>query len=435
MRRAIYCLIIVLFPMFIQASTWTQTLGGSGRDQTKAVRQTPDGGFVLAGTTQVSSAGNLDAWVIRLNAAGAILWQKSYGTGSQEIAYDIALTNDNGFVFVGSVKPSGVNYDIWCVKLDSNGNISWQKTYGGRAPEEALSVQQTHDGGFIVGGYSFSFSANGEADAVFMKLDSLGNIQWQKTYGYANPNDSAEVALQTLDGGFLIAGYSGGGVYTIEGYCIKLDPSGNVSWVKSYQGTDQAAIYSALQAGDGNYVVAGTTYTFHDGWGYDAWVAKLDASGGIKWQTSYGENSVDYARSIQQTKDGGFIVAGTTTTSNGSDAWTFKLNGAGNVAWQKIFGGRGKDELWDVAQTDDGGYVFSGTTESLGAGGIDAFVLRTSGSGSTCRKTLAPAKTYKQKPRLETSSPTAVFRSSSLKAKVSKAKASTANVGATSACN
>jgi hypothetical protein len=205
----------------------------------------------------------------------------------------------------------------------------WAKTYGGASDDRANSIQPTSDGGYIVAGWTISFGAGG-ADVWVLKLDGSGNVTWQKTYGGA--------------------------------------------------GTDWAT--SIQQTSDGGYIVAGVTGSFGAGSG-DVWVLKLDGSGNVTWQKTYGGGSTDYAYSIQQTSDGGYIVAGLTDSfgAGSADVWVLKLDGSGNVTWQKTYGGGSTDYAYSIQQTSDGGYIVAGLTDSFGAGSYDFWVLKLDGSG------------------------------------------------------
>ncbi len=207
-------------------------------------------------------------------------------------------------------------YDVWILKLDANGNVVWQKTYGGADYDHAYSIQQTSDGGYIVAGEtwsSWSFGAERNGDAWVLKLDANGNVQWQKRYGGAD-SDIASFIQQTSDGGYIVAGrtdYFGAGDFDFDVWVLKLDANGNVQWQKRYGGPGWDWASSIQQTSDGGYIVAGYTDSFGAGY-FDVWVLKLDASGNVQWAKTYGGADYDHANSIQQTSDGGYIVAGET---------------------------------------------------------------------------------------------------------------------------
>jgi predicted secreted protein len=190
------------------------------------------------------------------------------------------------------------------LKLSSNGEIEWQKTYGG-SWDDVRSFQQTIDGGYIVAGWTGSFGAGGD-DIWILKLSSTGDIEWQKTYG----------------------------------------------------GSEYDRALSVQQTSDGGYIIAGKTDSF-GAEGGDTWVLKLSSAGEIEWQKTFGGSSDDYASSIQETSDGGYIIAGKTDSfgAGGDDTWVLKLSSAGEIEWQKTYGGSSDDYASSIQETSDGGYM------------------------------------------------------------------------------
>jgi len=265
---------------------------------------------------------------------------------------------------------------------------SFAKTYGGAYYDGAYSVQQTSDGGYIVAGYTTSFGA-GDYDAFLVKTDANGNVQWAKTYG-GTYNDLASSVQQTSDGGYIVAGtrFTFAGYYDI--FLIKKDANGNIQWAKTYVRTDDERAFSVQQTSDGGYIVAGTRFPFA-GWDVDIFLIKTDANGNIIWAKTYGGTDDDTAFSVQQTSDGGYIVAGYTWSfgAGGRDAFLVKTDANGNVQWAKTYGGTHRDVAYSVQQTSDGGYIVAGGTISFGAGGGDIFLIKTDANGN-----VQWAKTY-----------------------------------------
>ncbi|MFA5778239.1 MAG: hypothetical protein WC870_01990, partial [Candidatus Paceibacterota bacterium] len=361
-------------------SSWAQTYGGVGwGDVAYSVQQTVDGGYVVAGSTSFG-AGSNDFWVLKLDPSGNITWEKTYGGVGSDIAYSIQQTTDGGYVVAGIS-----NFDYWILKLDSAGAITWQKTYGGASGDTAKSIQQTADGGYIIAGETYSFGAGSNEDYWVLKLDSAGAITWQKTYGGAG-TDYAKSIQQTADGGYVLAGYTdsvGAGSYDF--LILKLDSAGVITWQKTYGGAFGELLFSAQQTADGGYVLAGYTNSPAGGGNYDFWVLKLDSAGAITWQKKYGGAGTDYAKSIQQTADGGYIVTGETFSFGpGGDILILKLDSAGAISWQKTYGGVGWDNYYSnsVKQTADGGYITAGYTDFYGAGGYDFWVLKLDSVGA-----------------------------------------------------
>ncbi|MGB4128579.1 MAG: hypothetical protein WBI87_06160 [Bacteroidales bacterium] len=402
------------------AIEWQKCLGGTADDFANSIQQTSDGGFIVAGETRSNDGdvsgnhGKSDAWVVKLNSLGDILWKKCLGGTGNDYARSIQQISDGGFILTGYTNSnngdvSGNNgyYDAWVVKLNSSGDILWQKCLGGTYDDYARSIQQTSDTGFILAGYTFSndgdVSGNhGFSDAWVVKLNSSGDIIWQKCFGGTN-EDYAYSIQQTSDSGFIVAGYTFSNDGDVSGYhgyfdywVVKLNSSGDIEWQKCLGGTYYDYAYSIQQTSNGGFIVAGSTNSNNgDVSGYhgyfDYWVVKLNSSGDIEWQKCLGGTNNDYANSIQQTSDGGFIVAGYTESNDGDvsgyhggdyDAWVVKLNSSGDILWQKCLGGTIDDRAYSIQQTSDGGFIVAGFTVSNDGdvsgnhGASDAWVVK-----------------------------------------------------------
>jgi len=364
-------------------TTWAKTYGGIDTDDANSIQQTSDGGYIAAGETYSSGAGVFDIWVLKLNANGTVAWQSTYGGGASEWAYSIQQTSDSGYIVAGATGSFGAMLeDVWLLKLNANGSVAWQKTYGGPNSDWAHSVQQTSDGGYIVAGQSGPYSP-GTSDLWVLNLDADGNVEWQKTYG-GSGDDVANSIQQTSDGGYIVAGYTSSfGAGNRDVWVLKLDADGSVAWQKTYGGLDEDLANSIQQTLDGGYIVAGRTKSFGAGY-QDFWVLKLDTDGSVAWQKTYGGPNSDWAYSIRQTSDGGFIVAGGTYSfgAGGQDIWVLKLNVDGTVAWQKTYVGIDEEWAMSIEQTSDGGYIAAGTTYSFGAGNWDSWVLKLDSNGN-----------------------------------------------------
>jgi len=286
-----------------------KTFGGSGYDYASSVKQTTDGGYIVAGYTGSFGAGSSDVYILKLNPDGSLAWQKTFGGSDYDVAHSIQQTTDGGYIVAGYTNSFGY-YDAYILKLNSDGSLAWQKTFGGTGYDEAYSIQQTTDGGYIVAGKTYPFRA-GDYDIYILKLNSDGSLVWSKTFGGSN-NDEAYSIQQTTDGGYIVAGktYTFGAVWS-DAYVLKLDSDGSLEWQKTFGGSGNDWAYSIQQTTDGGYIVAGLTGSFGAVW-YDAYVLKLDSDGSLSWQQMFGEDGYDAAYSIQQTTDGGYIVAGVT---------------------------------------------------------------------------------------------------------------------------
>jgi len=325
---------------------WARTYGGDNIDIARSIQQTSDGGYIVAGHSASFGNERPHFWVLKLTSTGDVEWQRSYGSLYNE-AYSIQQTSDGGYIVAGRtycIRDEGSDdewrdYDFWVLKLTSTGDIEWQRTYGDYNSEWASSIQQTSDGGYIVAGRTYCIRDEGsddewrDYDFWVLKLSSAGDIEWQRTYGEAE-NEIAHSIQQTSDGG---------------------------------------------------YIVAGPVTSFDtEGDDYDFWVVKLSSTGDIEWQRTCGGSEIDLARSIQQTSDGGYIVAGSTTPFSGAGAifLVIKLSSAGDIEWQRTYGDSGNDEAYSIRQTSDGGYIVAGSTTSFGAGEADFLILKLSTDGN-----------------------------------------------------
>lgn len=385
----------------IPSIQWQKSLGGNGGDKATSIQQTSDGGYIMAGGSTSTNGdvtenhGSTDYWIAKLNALGTIEWQKSLGGIADDIANSVQQTSDGGYIIAGETYSNDgdvtgyhLNGDYWIVKLDSSGNLQWQKTLGGTEYDVANSVKQTSDGGYIVAGETSSSDGDvignhGNSDAWIVKLDASGNIQWQKSLG-GSSYDRANAIQQTTDEGYIIAGTAAstdGDITVNHGvedfWIIKLDVSGILQWQKSLTGNLADSAESIQQTTDGGYIVAGGSNSINSEFpvtfGISNYcVAKLDANGSTVWQKYFGGSNNDYAYSTQQTSDGGYIVAGAAVSTNGnvtgshgsSEYWITKLDASGSQQWQKALGGSSFEEAYAIQQTADGGYILAGSAAS-----------------------------------------------------------------------
>ncbi|MGR3310715.1 MAG: hypothetical protein ACUZ77_08055 [Candidatus Brocadiales bacterium] len=261
---AVYC---ILFPIAQSShAQWAATYGGSGDDVSFSSMQTTDGGYIVSGETNSFGAGDDDFWVLKLDSNGNVQWQKTYGGSNKDEPFSIQQTSDGGYVVAGGTHSYGAGgEDSWVLKLDSSGNIQWQKTYGGGVDDDADSSRQTSDGGYILTGGTNSFGTGNE-DIWVLKLDSSGNVQWQKTYG-GNFLDYADGSIQqTSDGGYVVAGETASfGTGGEDLWVLKLKPDGSIdSSCDFIQDTSVSGIDSNATVTDTSASVADTTVTPQD---------------------------------------------------------------------------------------------------------------------------------------------------------------------------
>ena len=362
------CFLVFLsfMPLFSQ---WARTYGDTGEEEwPRYICQTNDGGYIVAGITDSFGAGNSDFWILKLDSEGLVEWQNTYGGSGDDYAASIRQTSDGEYIVSGETNSFGAGGDdSWILKLDSAGNVNWQYTYGGTGYDYPASIQQTSDGGYIVAGDTDSFGAGG-SDFWIVKLDSAGSVDWQSTYG-GTSDDWANSIQETSDGGYIVAGdtvsFGAGGS---DFWVLKLDSAGNVNWQYTYGGTGDDFDTFIQQTSDGGYIAAGFTDSFGAG-SNDIWVLKLDSNGIVEWQKTYGGTNDEYClySPIQETGDSGYILGGMTLSfgAGSADFWALKLDSNGIVEWQKTYGGTSVDFGQSIQQTSDGGYIFSGDSNSF----------------------------------------------------------------------
>ncbi|MDP6737418.1 MAG: hypothetical protein QGG15_00035 [Dehalococcoidales bacterium] len=363
------------------ALSFTKTFGGVDWDYANSVQQTTDGGYIIAGGTD-SPGTDGDVYLVKTDREGNEEWSRTFGGKENDTASSVQQTTDGGYIIAGDTNSFGAGeFDFYLVKTDREGNEEWSRAFGGVGWDYADSVQQTTDGGYIIAGGTDSFGA-GEFDFYLVKTDGEGNEEWSRAFGGVGW-DYADSVQQTTDGGYIIAGGTdsfGAGIY--DAYLVKTDGEGNEEWSRTFGGEDNDTADSVQQTADGGYIIAGDTESFGAG-NYDAYLVKTDGEGNEEWSRAFGGEETEEADSVQQTTDGGYIIAGYTISYGAGswDAYLVKTDGEGNEEWSRAFGGESYDLASSVQQTADGGYIIAGYTESFGAGNYDAYLVKTDGEG------------------------------------------------------
>lgn len=392
---------------------WDKRFGGNNEDELKSVLQTADGGYLLGGhsfskisgdKTVINNGGN-DFWVIKTDSNGEKIWDKVYGGNFYDYLSAMQQTFDGGYILGGFTlsnvsgdvsEPGRGNYDYWIIKISADGNKEWDKRFGGSDIDFLYDIKQTTDGGFILGGYSYSnpggdvSEANrGIYDYWIIKTDSLGVKQWDKRFG-GNFYDNLTSIDQTADGGYIAGGYtlsdSGGDITDFsrgnyDYWIVKTDAGGNKIWDKRFGGNFYDYCTAIIQINNGNYVLGGYSSSSISGdktepskGGSDFWLVKIDENGNKIWDKTYGGKSFEEAHSLIKTSDNGFAIAGNSYSGIGGDKtearrgdldfWMVKLDNNGDKEWDKSFGGTNTDDLYSLRQTLDGGYLLGGVSSS-----------------------------------------------------------------------
>ena len=383
MRAALFVLLLVSFANAQQR--WTKTYGGASYDVGNSARQTSDGGYIIVGGTSSYGHGfpDLDMWLIKTNASGDTLWTRTYGGTHNDFGAAVRQTSDRGYIIAGYTLSFGAgSYDVWLIKTDSSGETLWTRTFGGAVDEEGCDVQQTLDGGFIVAGYTTSFGAGG-CDVYLVKTNASGDTLWTRTYGGTGA-DVGNSVEQTADSGYIVAGYTNSfGAGGNDVYLIKTNAAGDTTWTRTGGTSADDLGYSVRQTSDRGYIIAGnTSSSVADS--DDVYLIKTNASGDTLWTRTYGGTGTDWGYSVGLTSNGGYVIAGLTSSfgSGNADVYAIKMSASGDTLWTRTFGGTGRDVGLSVQETSDGGCVIAGFTSSFGAGGFDVYLIKTDANGN-----------------------------------------------------
>jgi len=391
-----------------------------------------------------ANKGDLDYWVWKMDEKGTPEWQKSFGGNGVDVLQSVKLANDGGFILAGTSSSSisgdkkeacKGQEDFWIIKLDAKGNEIWQRTIGGSGQEKLLSIAQTKDGGYILGGTSSSNTAEpdekggidkygksedsrGSLDYWVVKLDTKGEIKWQKTLGgqYVDELKSIE---QTNDKGYILGGYSNSpisGDKTQENFglndywIVKLDEDGNELWQHTLGGDQDDTLFALTQTNDGGYIAGGNSNSGatnskskSNKKGTDFWVLKLGKSGAIEWQETYNHGEKDVLTSIVENTDGTFLIGGYAQSESVqksanniqkslgkkadkegiNDYIALKIKATGEEIWTQTVGSKGDEILKKLFETRDGGYILAGTSignasrdKNTAIGGSDFWVVK-----------------------------------------------------------
>lgn len=451
MKRLTLVLSFILSSFLAPAQTqspnllWSNFYGGSSHESASSIKSTKDGGSIVTGYTYSNdgdvsykhSWGGTDIWVVKLNRLGEIEWEKTYGGTYHDHSTSILETEDGGYILTGYTtssdgdvvgKRSDWSDDGWVVKLSSNGLIEWQRILGTRNTDKLESVTLVKGGGYVVAGYSFNSDGIRDADGWIVKLDSIGQIVWEKRYG-GSQNDRIMCVQQTFDNGFILTGYTNsndGNISQNKGdsdlWVLKLNESGDLEWIKTYGGTREEIGYSIKQTLDSNYIVAGVSLssngdlTKNNQNSYDVWVVKLNFNGDIQWQKNYGGSGWDSAKEVLVMQDGSFVVGGYTDSNDldvtdfhggRGDFWVLKISNEGNLIWQKTLGSIDSEDAFSLDQSNDGGIIVAGHSYSMSVygktshGGQDFWIAKLQAENCTIfHNTIIPV-TYKQLGRID----------------------------------
>jgi hypothetical protein len=350
--------------------------------------------------------GDYDAWMVKLNSNHDTVWTRVMGGTMYDGAWKAVATADGGFAIAaytqskntGDVGANHGNTDWWIIKLKSNGDTAWTKLVGGVYNDYANSIAATPDGGFVVVGDTYTSSSSMDEDVMVVKFNSDGDIAWQKTYGGSSMDDASAVTVYP-NGTMMIAATTtsnnNGDVGATHGnwdyWIIKLNANGDKAWGKAYGGNLYDTPFALANTADGGAIITGSSFSSQNGdvtganhGDEDVWVVKVNANGDMEWNTLLGGTRSDVASAVKVTPDGGYLIAGDSDSKDGDvgptqgsyDLWVLKLNTSGKILWSKTFGGTGIDEESALLLNTDGSFYVTGDTESSGHGQADGWLLK-----------------------------------------------------------
>lgn len=414
---------------FLGEIDWIKNFGGSGEDTAQSIIATSDGGYAVFGYTN-SVDGDVsdktipvvDYWLLKLDVEGNLQWSKTYGGSGEDKGQQVIQTSDGGYALTGyaqSADGDGSNnegfHDNWILRLDEEGEILWEKSFGFSGHDHSYDILQTDDGGLFFTGFLDITAAredgytekgnlltrHGVGEFWGTKLDSNGTIEWRSYFGGTN-NDRAYSVVRSDDGGFVMTGFSESTDFDINNnqgsydfWVVKIDDSGELLWERAYGGSGIDRSYSITKTNDGGYAITGQTLSTDSDVGKnngesDFWLIKLNDQGDLVWENSFGGSAFDFAEEIISLSNGGFMIVGNSKSADGdanknageNDIWVIRVDANGQLEWQKSIGGSDLDYGLDVIENKDASIMLVGQTVSKDFPGIqnngatDAVVIK-----------------------------------------------------------
>ncbi len=385
---------------------FVKTLGGSNNDIGYSITKTNDNGYAILGYTDspdgditTKNTTDSDFLLLKYDINDTLEWQQTYGGSSDDRGNKIIQTSDNGYAILGYSSSNDLDVsvnngadDFWIVKLNEQGNILWESSFGFAGSDSGTSLIETSDNGFLLvgelditasGGLGNANAAKKHAGGDFwaIKLDRLGNFEWSRFYG-GSFTETAQDVVETSDG-YIISGSSDSldidinnnyGGYDI--WIVKIDFSGNLIWQRNFGGSSIDEAYQITTTSSGDFLIIGNTLSVDENVNRnnglsDLWMVKISTEGDLIWEKTFGGTSFDVGRAISTTADGGFLVAGSSRSEDGdfvnkgqNDAWVLKISDEGTLQWQKFIGGSEVDFLYDIVELNNGEIIAIGETTS-----------------------------------------------------------------------
>ena len=387
-----------------------KTFGGSKNDVAKSVIATSDGGFAVLGYTQSmdgdvtgKSSENYDYWMLKFNSETLLEWNKTYGGSGDDRGSQLIQTSDGGYALIGysdssdgDVTINNGNRDFWVIKINATGAIIWEKSFGYSGVDEGVSILETSDNHFILSGVLDVTASEGDGnsgrysprhaggDYWSIKINASGDMVWSRFYGGSFTDNPAGIIENITSDLITVGGSDSNDVDisnnkgTYDFWVIKSSSSGDIIWEKSYGGSEIDEARGVISTDNGDHIIVGDTrseeqdVSFNNG-GADLWVLRISDNGDSIWEKSYGGSNFDVGKSISSTFDSGFIIAGSSRSSNGdvnknqgqNDAWITKISNSGQLLWETTVGGAEIDFAYDAVQLTNGTIIAVGETSSF----------------------------------------------------------------------
>ena len=387
-----------------------KTFGGSKNDVAKSVIATSDGGFAVLGYTQSmdgdvtgKSSENYDYWMLKFNSETLLEWNKTYGGSGDDRGSQLIQTSDGGYALIGysdssdgDVTINNGNRDFWVIKINATGAIIWEKSFGYSGVDEGVSILETSDNHFILSGVLDVTASGGDGnsgrysprhaggDYWSIKINASGDMVWSRFYGGSFTDNPAGIIENITSDLITVGGSDSNDVDisnnkgTYDFWVIKSSSSGAIIWEKSYGGSEIDEARGVISTDNGDHIIVGDTrseeqdVSFNNG-GADLWVLRISDNGDSIWEKSYGGSNFDVGKSISSTFDSGFIIAGSSRSSNGdvnknqgqNDAWVTKISNSGQLLWETTVGGAEIDFAYDAVQLTNGTIIAVGETSSF----------------------------------------------------------------------
>jgi hypothetical protein len=395
--RLLFLFVALATTTFAQAPNilWSRSYGGAAMDKGKDVQIAADGGFIFLGETASFGAGELDLYVVRTNSNGDTLWTRTYGGALDDEPSSLKATSDGGWIISASTESFGAGEDdFWLIKIDAIGNVLWQQTYGGPQVDYSTDVEQTADGGYVMTGYT-AVSTFAFPDARLLRMNSTGAEIWSRTYGTPDDQEAFYDVIELADHGLMISGYNEdlvNGHGSWDAWVVKTDSMGMNLVGQYYGGFGWEMAHAIIPTSDGNFVFTGST-DLNFAIFTDFYVVKINSNLDTLWTRHWGRADVEEPFDIAPTQDGGFVMAGHTCTPGVGgcvkDAYIVKINSNGDSLWTQKIGDAQDDAAFAIKETCDGGFVVAGYETSPLTLNTELAAIRLSGDPAL-RIPLAP---------------------------------------------